>query len=67
MFPGINPKKIQEMMRSMGIKQEDIEASRVIIECEDKNIIIWRWKAEVLVAALKNIGASGFFMDLYNI
>jgi nascent polypeptide-associated complex subunit alpha len=40
MFPGINPKKIQEMMRSMGIKQEDIEANRVIIECEDKNIVI---------------------------
>jgi len=40
MFPGINPKKIQEAMSKMGIKQDNIEASRVIIECEDKNIII---------------------------
>jgi len=36
----IDPKKIQGMMKQMGIKQEQIEASRVIIEQEDKNIII---------------------------
>lgn len=36
----IDPKKIQGMMKQMGIKQENIEASRVIIEQEDKNIII---------------------------
>ena len=36
----IDPKKIQGMMKQMGIKQETIEASRVVIECEDKNIII---------------------------
>ena len=40
MFGGIDPKKIQGMMKQMGIKQETIESSRVIIECEDKNIII---------------------------
>lgn len=31
---------MQAMMRQMGIKQEDIEASRVIIECADKRIVI---------------------------
>ena len=36
----IDPKKIQGMMKQMGIKQEQIEALRVIIEQEDKNIII---------------------------
>ena len=40
MFGGIDPKKIQGMMKQMGIKQDEIAASRVIIECEDKNIII---------------------------
>lgn len=40
MFGGIDPKKMQAMMRQMGIKQEDIEASRVIIESTDRKIVI---------------------------
>lgn len=40
MFGGINPKQMQGMMKKMGIAQEEIDASRVVIECEDKNIII---------------------------
>lgn len=40
MFGGIDPKKMQAMMRQMGIKQEDIEASRVIIESPEKKIVI---------------------------
>ena len=40
MFGSIDPKKIQSMMKQMGIKQETIEANRVIIEQEDKDIII---------------------------
>jgi nascent polypeptide-associated complex subunit alpha len=40
MFPGIDPKKMQAVMKQMGIAQEEIDAKRVIIECEDKNIII---------------------------
>ena len=40
MFPGINPKKMQAMMKQMGIAQEEIDANRVIIECDDKNIVI---------------------------
>lgn len=31
---------MQGMMKKMGIAQEEIDASRVIIECEDRNIII---------------------------
>jgi len=37
---GINPKKMQSMMNKMGIKQEEVEANRVILEREDGNIII---------------------------
>ena len=40
MFPGLNPKKMQAMMKQMGIAQEEIDAKRVIIEKEDGNIII---------------------------
>lgn len=32
MFGGIDPKKIQAMMKQMGIAQEQIDADRVIIE-----------------------------------
>lgn len=35
MFGGINPSQMKAMMKQMGIKQEDIEASRVIIEKAD--------------------------------
>jgi len=40
MFPGINPKKMQAMMKQMGIAQEEIDAERVIIEGSDRKIII---------------------------
>lgn len=36
----LDPKKMQQVMKQLGMKQEDIEAERVIIECSDKNIII---------------------------
>ncbi len=43
MFPGmgkIDPKKMQQMMKQLGINQEEIEATRVIIEKSDGKIII---------------------------
>ena len=40
MFGGINPNQMKGMMKKMGIAQTEINAKRVIIECEDKNIII---------------------------
>lgn len=42
MFPGLNPRKMQQMMRQMGIQQVDIPATEVIIRTEGKNIIISR-------------------------
>ena len=35
MFGGINPKQMQSMMKKMGMSQEEIDASRVIIEKTD--------------------------------
>lgn len=40
MFPGINPRKMQQMMKQMGIQQVDIPAVEVIIRTEDREIII---------------------------
>ena len=40
MFPGLNPKKMQAMMKQMGIAQQEIDANRVIIESDDGKIII---------------------------
>jgi nascent polypeptide-associated complex subunit alpha len=41
MIPGINPKQMQSMMKQMGINQEEIPSSRVIIEKEDgKKLVI---------------------------
>ena len=40
MMPGINPSQMKAMMKQMGIKQEEINAIRVVIEKEDENIVI---------------------------
>jgi|SRR3989344_2602675 len=40
MFPGMNPKDLQKAMKNLGIKQEEIEATEVIIKCPDKDLII---------------------------
>ena len=36
----MNPRKMQQMMKKMGIQQVDIPATEVIIKCPDKEIII---------------------------
>ena len=40
MFGGIDPKKMQAMMKQMGISQKEIPASKVIIEKTDGSKII---------------------------
>ena len=37
---GMNPAKMKAMMKQMGINQEEIPASRVVIEQEGKRIIL---------------------------
>lgn len=39
-MPKINPKQMQAMMKQLGMSQEEIPAERVIIEQENKKIII---------------------------
>ncbi|MFH0752597.1 MAG: nascent polypeptide-associated complex protein [archaeon] len=40
MLQGINPKLMKQAMKRMGIKQEEIDASEVIIKTSGKDIII---------------------------
>ncbi len=40
MFPGMNQRKMQQVMKRMGIAQQDIDATQVIIKTPAKEIII---------------------------
>ena len=40
MIPGMNPKKVAQMMKQMGIQQQEVEATEVIIRTEDKELVI---------------------------
>ncbi len=40
MIPGMNPRQMQSMMKKMGIQQQEIPATRVIIQTESKNFIV---------------------------
>lgn len=40
MLPGINPRKMQQMMKQLGIQQEDIPAKEVVIRTAEKEIVI---------------------------
>lgn len=40
MMPGMNPRKMQQMMKRMGIQQVEIPATEVIIKTADKELIV---------------------------
>lgn len=40
MLPGINPRQLEKAMRRMGVKQEELEATEVIIKTRDKELVI---------------------------
>lgn len=40
MFPGLNPRKMQQMMKQLGIQSVEIPATEVIIKTPDKNLVI---------------------------
>lgn len=39
MMPGMNPRKMQQMMKKMGIAQSELEATEVIIRFADKELV----------------------------
>ena len=40
MFPGMNAKKMQGMMKKMGISQTQLNVKRVVFEMDDGNLVI---------------------------
>lgn len=40
MIPGVNPRQLQAMMRQMGMSQEEIDATQVIIKTPTKDLVI---------------------------
>ena len=40
MIPGMNPRAMRQAMKRLGIQQQDIEATEVIIKTADKEILI---------------------------
>lgn len=40
MFPGMDPKKMQQMLKRMGLKMDNIPANQVIIKTDSGNITI---------------------------
>jgi len=39
MFPGMNPRQMQQVMKRMGIQQTEIEAKEVIIRTAEKELV----------------------------
>lgn len=39
-MPKLDPKKMQAMMKQLGIAQDEIQANRVVIETDEGNIIV---------------------------
>ena len=39
MFPGMNPRAMKQAMKKLGMEQEDIEASEVIIKTAGKELV----------------------------
>ena len=40
MFPNINPRELEKAMKKLGVKQEEIKASEIIIKTEEKDLVI---------------------------
>ncbi len=50
MFPGgMNPKQMGRMMKQLGIKNEEINASKVIIEADGKKLVFENPQVQLMV------------------
>lgn len=56
MIPGIDPRMMKQAMKRMGIQQQDIDATEVIIKTPDKEIVI----TEPQVAKINMMGQETF-------
>ncbi|MFH1592650.1 MAG: nascent polypeptide-associated complex protein [Candidatus Woesearchaeota archaeon] len=64
MIPNINPKQMQQMMKKLGMKQEEIEASEVIVKCIDKQIrVVNPHVTKVHMAGQESLQITGEFVE----
>ncbi len=64
MIPGLNPKKMQQMMRQLGIQQTEIPAYEVIIRSKGKEIVITNPSvAKVNMMGQETFQISGIVQD----
>ena len=64
MIPGINPRQMQQMMKKVGMKQENIEASEVIIKCKDKQIrVVHPHVSKINMMGEESFQISGDFIE----
>ena len=56
MFPGINPRQAAKMMKRMGIQQQEIDATEVIIKTPEKELVI----SQPQVAKVNMMGQETF-------
>ncbi len=40
MFPGMNPKQVEQAMKKLGMKQEEIKAVEVVIKTPSKELVV---------------------------
>jgi nascent polypeptide-associated complex subunit alpha len=40
MFPGMNPRQMKQVMRKMGMQQEELDVKEVIFRMTDKDLVI---------------------------
>lgn len=60
MFPGIDSRAMEQAMKKMGIKQQDIPASEVIIKSQGKDIVITNPKVvKVLMMGQESFQITG--------
>ncbi len=60
MLGPMDPRKMQALMRQMGIKSEQLNATKVVIELEDKNIVIENPQVtKVIMQGIESFQISG--------
>ena len=52
----INQKLMKQAMKKMGVKQEEIDATKVVIECSDKKIVV----TNPVVSKINMMGKDSF-------
>ncbi len=60
MIPNMNPRQMAKMMAQMGIKSRQLNASRVVIECDGENVVITEPQVmEITIEGQKSYQISG--------